>query len=76
MRIANIILIALLTFVLAGCSPGAKHEVKAVYLIGDEQQLSAKDLEEHPEVMIVSSYNDLKDGYQKTKQPYGSIRAL
>ena len=67
MRIASIILIALLPFVLTGCSLGAKEEVKAVYLAGDDHQLSTKDLDEHPEVMIVSSYNDLKDGISKNQ---------
>jgi hypothetical protein len=67
LRIVDVFLISTLVIVLAGCSLKAKEEVKAVYLIGDEQQLSAKELEKHPEISVVKRYDDMKEVLSKTK---------
>jgi hypothetical protein len=67
LRIANKLLIALLALLLAGCLIENKGDTKAVYLVGSGQQLSAEELKEHPEIVLVDRYEDLKEIISKKK---------
>lgn len=60
LRIVIILLILLLQST-GGCTAVEKTSVKSVYLAGNEQQLSTSELETHPEIAVVDTYDELKE---------------
>jgi hypothetical protein len=58
------IILALVMFLVVGCSPTLKSSsgipIKAIYLVQGVGQLSQEDLQAHPEVMVTDKFDDFK----------------
>jgi len=56
-----ILIMMLLLHSTGGCTAVEKTSVKAAYLAGNAQQLSSEELENHPEIVVVETYDELKE---------------
>ena len=63
-----LILLTLLSFtLLTGCEKEETYNIKAVYLVGTDQQLSEEEFVHYPEIVIVKTFNELKKVVSKTE---------
>jgi hypothetical protein len=64
---SEFLLFVLFLIFLVGCVQKETSNIKAVYIVGEEQQLSDEELLQHPEIAVVKNFDKLKETIKSTK---------